>query len=354
MLSSKEQFVEARKIYDLLEDEESKIVFKNRLLYLVTGERKYIHHMVEYNYPEHYQNFAEICKRATEIVLYGAGDYCYSAFEACLEYADRKPDYICDSNEEKWGKIGPGGLQVISPEELKREHKEATVIISTVQCKDEIMEKLKADFPDERVFALGLNLSDITLEEQYFDKGIVSFDANGEYFVDGGAFDLKTSLILSKKTLVKKVYAFEADLLNKEKIEDSQEKNPELSVELHMQGLWDKQETLFFESGEEMESKIADNEAEGNSRIEAVSLDEAVNDKVTFIKMDIEGAELKALQGAKNTIMKQHPKLAICVYHKPEDMIDIPSYIHEIVPEYKLYMRHYADFQYDTVLYAVP
>lgn len=75
---------------------------------------------------------------------------------------------------------------------------------------------------------------------------------------------------------------------------------------------------------------------------------------MTFIKMDIEGAELEALHGCRDTIIKYRPKLAICVYHKPEDIIEIPSYIHEIVPEYKLYLRHHSKDLSETVLYALP
>ena len=86
-----------------------------------------------------------------------------------------------------------------------------------------------------------------------------------------------------------------------------------------------------------------------------MSVDETVDpaDKITMIKMDIEGSELEALKGAKKTIQRDKPKLAICIYHKPEDMADIPLYIKELVPEYKLYIRHHSNFATETVLYAV-
>jgi hypothetical protein len=69
--------------------------------------------------------------------------------------------------------------------------------------------------------------------------------------------------------------------------------------------------------------------------------------------MDVQGVELKALNGAVKTIMRDRPKLAICVYHKPEDLFKIPKYIKNLVPEYKLYMRHHAWSLIETVLYAV-
>lgn len=59
----------------------------------------------------------------------------------------------------------------------------------------------------------------------------------------------------------------------------------------------------------------------------------------TYIKMDIEGGELDALIGCSETIKKLKPKLAICLYHKREDMWKIPLFIHSLVPEYKFYCR---------------
>jgi len=69
--------------------------------------------------------------------------------------------------------------------------------------------------------------------------------------------------------------------------------------------------------------------------------------------MDIEGAELQGLKGAKNIIVKNRPKLAICIYHKPEDILEIPLYLQSIVPDYKFYIRHYSNHDIETVLYAV-
>ena len=80
--------------------------------------------------------------------------------------------------------------------------------------------------------------------------------------------------------------------------------------------------------------------------------DEVGEDKVTFIKMDVEGAELSALQGACKTIKANKPHLAICVYHKHSDLYDIPKYLLELVPEYRFVVRHYTSCMWETVLYA--
>ncbi len=85
-----------------------------------------------------------------------------------------------------------------------------------------------------------------------------------------------------------------------------------------------------------------------------VRLDDILkNERVTFIKTDIEGAEQDALRGAAELIKKQKPKLAISIYHSPEDMLEIPVYLKTLVPEYQIYIRHYTDLMYETVCYAV-
>ena len=71
-----------------------------------------------------------------------------------------------------------------------------------------------------------------------------------------------------------------------------------------------------------------------------------------YIKMDIEGAEWDALHGAEMTIRRNRPKLAISIYHSNEDMLRIIEYIHELVPEYRLYVRAHTMGIAETILYA--
>ena len=84
-------------------------------------------------------------------------------------------------------------------------------------------------------------------------------------------------------------------------------------------------------------------------------IDDIVNaEGATFIKLDVEGAEIEALQGASETIQKCHPKLAICIYHKSTDILDLGKYILSLNPEYKMAIRHYTLTNCETVLYAFP
>lgn len=118
-------------------------------------------------------------------------------------------------------------------------------------------------------------------------------------------------------------------------------------------GLHEKRVRLSFANDNVVFASHIVGEGEGTSCIDCVSLDEIIGvDDVTFIKMDIEGAEIPALKGARKTIIRNKPKLAICIYHKPDDLWEIPELIHSFVPEYKFYIRHYGPRCRGTILFA--
>ena len=84
---------------------------------------------------------------------------------------------------------------------------------------------------------------------------------------------------------------------------------------------------------------------QGEDNIEIVSLDEDIQEPVTYIKMDVEGFEIPAIIGAKNHIRNDRPKLAICTYHIISDIWEIPKLIKCIAPDYRFYLRHYMKTQ---------
>ena len=110
-------------------------------------------------------------------------------------------------------------------------------------------------------------------------------------------------------------------------------------------------ELKFEEDFQTGSSKIS---REGATLIRVTSIDDMLQgEKATFIKMDIEGAEMEALIGAKETIEKYNPRLAISVYHKVDDLWEIPYYILTHYTWYQIYLRHYALTTNETVMYAV-
>ena len=124
------------------------------------------------------------------------------------------------------------------------------------------------------------------------------------------------------------------------------------NVELVQAGLSDQNGTVKFDLDVPGRSFISET---GTEKIKTVSLDSYMGDgKVTFIALDIEGEELKALKGAEQIIRTQKPKLAISIYHKPEDIYELPELIKGFRPDYKLYLRHYHLLDMaETVLYAL-
>ena len=191
-------------------------------------------------------------------------------------------------------------------------------------------------------------------EKQYFDSTVYTPSKN-EVMVDCGAYTgdsiVEFDDFLKKHGIdsFEKIYALEPDKDNYNKLCESTEtlKN----VVPYMLGAYDRKDVLHFCDGEGEHSSIDES---GSISIEVDTIDNIVKDnRVTFIKMDIEGSELKALQGARNTILRNKPRLAVCIYHRETDIIDIPGYISSLVPEYKFYIRNYDPTGVETVLYAV-
>ena len=140
--------------------------------------------------------------------------------------------------------------------------------------------------------------------------------------LDCGANDGSISLAYSKKTGVQgQVYSFEPDSENIKTFNKNKSLNDNSNnIKLIDKGIWDKEDTLvFYESGTVGSSVIYEGEHSKKITIEVVSIDTFLeNEKlkaIDFIKMDIEGAEIEALEGAVNSIKKFSPSFAIASYH---------------------------------------
>ncbi len=199
----------------------------------------------------------------------------------------------------------------------------------------------------------------ISKHREYFDNDVFGYPGN--YFVDVGANIGQTSsmdYVKRYKDCYKKLYAFEPTEDIFKQLKENMKNEDSAKIELYQIGLVDKKGTLTFCSGEDHQGNRVSEE--GNVTIEVDSLDNILsNEPVDFIKMDIEGSEIKALEGAKNIISKQKPKLAICTYHFDIDLRycnhfwEVPFKILEINPNYKIYIRHHSKKLLDTICYAV-
>ncbi len=185
-------------------------------------------------------------------------------------------------------------------------------------------------------------------DEQYFED-FLSLEPEGESFVDIGGYDGFTSREFIKLCPgYRHIHFFEPEERNL--LEAKRSLQPFKKIHFYPLGLSDKKGTVKF-SAHGSGSKINNT---GEITIKTDSLDNILDERVSFIKMDIEGAEKLAIKGATQTIKQYHPKLAISVYHNPNDFWKIPEQILSIRSDYKLYFRHYTESMYESVMFFIP
>jgi FkbM family methyltransferase len=184
-------------------------------------------------------------------------------------------------------------------------------------------------------------------EEQYFDKEILP-DIKNISFVDGGAYIGDTlPQIIENYPDYKKIICIEPSNLH---INIAKKNFPNMeNIEFINCGLGNKKE---LNNTNTQDTQI--NCAHDYQAININTIDNIINEKIDFIKLDIEGAEQDTIEGAKKTIKEHHPILAICIYHKAPDWYKIPQMVLAIRNDYKVYIRHYMEGIYETVMYFIP
>ena len=335
------------------------------------------------------------------IVVFGAGD---RGKFAARTLRDRGFNVVafCDDAQEKWG-TEFHGLPVVpsyAVEDMKPEPF-VVVAVETTEKQDAILKRLnfmQLDaasvgafvYPNvvDRIDAVYYSFADersrevlyhvllahyeqdkrhfqpIFEDRQYWCMGFLENTAD-HVFVDAGAYTGDTMEDFVRRTHGKfhEIISFEP---TKSLFKNVEERKAFLSQRW---GLQDWQITPVYGGVGEVDCEMpliikdSDTNGAGNSfydiaertgeTVHVYALDSYLKgDRVTFIKADIEGFELEMLKGAKETIQRWRPDLAICVYHKTSDIYKIPEYIKRLVPEYKIYLRHHHDDYSETVLYA--
>ena len=352
-------------------------------------------------------NWKETLKDRT-VVAFGLGKFFEDTHERLFSMIDIA--YLCDNNECLWGG-DRYGKKILSPDEMK--NIENVFVIIVMGNPLAVMEQLKrrgveyihiselhfsyyekgtdtawlTDSKEKIQNALALLQDDKSREIftkvfcnkiylSHSDHEYHSFQEGGEYFenglwtlgedecfLDGGAYigDTIDDFINKTNHRYEKIYSFEYEKDNydvlQRRIREAYfaEMN---KIELYNVGIWDKEDkgycVYFGESdGTQIVSDAATNQNAQQCQLDA--LDHVLEGKrISVLKLDIEGAEINGLNGAKNIITRQKPKLAICLYHRPEDLWEIPCLIHEMNPAYKMIIKHHSMANFtDTVLYAV-
>lgn len=180
----------------------------------------------------------------------------------------------------------------------------------------------------------------------------------GDIVIDGGVSEVIGEQLEMIKAVGEngRIYGFEPDKDGFAKASASLSKNENsANYTLVPFGLWDKRECVSFIPAKGG-SRVADAQAHDFPTAEMISVDEFVKEnhlsRVDFIKLDVEGSELRVLQGAVETIQKYQPRLAISVYHKFEDLFLLPKILKKINPNYTLYFGHHHPALFETIMYA--
>lgn len=188
----------------------------------------------------------------------------------------------------------------------------------------------------------------VDVTRQYFEPFVTCQD--GEVFVDGGGFDGGTTLEFIKRWPdYGSVHFFEPS--NAAMSIARGQLAPEKRVRYIPKGLYDRNTQLNFDGSSGSASRVAES---GCDVIDVATLDSEVSSPVNFIKLDVEGAECAALEGARRHIIENHPKLAVCVYHNQSDFWRVPEIVLGLRADYNIYLHHYSEGVLETVMYFIP
>lgn len=350
------------------------------------------------NYP---QELKTLAKQYDYVVFYGCGTILDTIIDIWNVYIGRAIDYCCDSDDAKWGR-SYRGIKCISPDELMALKDKCAVFVTIGKFEPVFKFLTESGFPSvnliykfdisssdfwknyrhgeiatnlcqtheilsdeqsKKVFNASVNrvlgrgkdpyiMANVCEEDQYFPADIIKL-SDHESFVDIGAFngDTATDFIERTQGNFDTFFAFELDTFNFNLLRENVCHMPNHDkIKIFNMGIWDSECDITYSIGNFQSSTIGEGEGKGH----VVPLDYILQqERVTYIKMDIEGAEPQALRGARNIIQTQKPRLAICIYHDFKHLWEIPLYLKELVPEYNIYLRHHTNLEYETVCYAV-
>lgn len=184
-------------------------------------------------------------------------------------------------------------------------------------------------------------------QAQYFED-FLQLRADGEIFVDIGGYDGANSLEFIRRCPgYRAVHVFEPEARNYEACRSVLAGRA--NVHVHRLGLAAAAGRVRMASSGSTARICAD----GGEPIAVARLDDVLVGAPTFVKMDVEGAEAAVIEGADETIRRHRPRLAICVYHNAGDFWRIPRQVLALRDDYRVYVRHYTESIYETVMFFV-
>jgi FkbM family methyltransferase len=257
--------------------------------------------------------------------------------------------------------LGAGVLQTMEPERFPPHSFYANWLEDIVANADQYRRTydLFADDRSREIFAglLGYRISgDIGELQPYVDRvlfypqEIFRFDGH-EVYVDAGCYTGDTIELFIERTGASfdRIIGFEPDPSNFEEL--SRRLGDDPRIELKPMGLYDDRRTLRFAASHDRAAALSET---GDIQVEVSSIDaELKGDRTTFIKMNIEGAELAALKGGRHNIGKWKPKLCVSGYHLASHLWEVPLLMKEICPDYRIFLRQHDGGVIESTFYAV-
>jgi len=189
----------------------------------------------------------------------------------------------------------------------------------------------------------------------YFQPDLLPLCAN-EVFVDCGAYDGDTLRAFQSRMLANdaRVVCIEPDPDSYARLEryvGSLPSGIRERVRIHNRALGTRRETLLFDGSGTTSARLS---KLGTIEVESMPLDDILDqENPTLIKMDLEGAEIDALLGGENAIRRAQPSMAVCVYHRPGHLWEIPLLLREMLPDHGLHLRPHGFEGWDLVCYAI-
>lgn len=349
-------------------------------------------------------------EKDSPIILFGAGEGGLK-MKTLLESEGVTVSFFTDNASNKWGAVA-SGVPILSPREAlsvpdaffvisasDEERISRQLRISGVRAIEDCLYVMYRTLSCRRVFLKHLGklkrvrslLHDIrslktfdallaqtfTLDpslllpvyepNQYFFDNHFTLHA-GETMVDAGAFTGDTVAEVVKRfgRRFKAIHCFEPNSTNFRALSRFVMKEGlTKKVILHNCGLSNHRDIAYF-SGSGLGYHVTTEGDPSRETVPTMTIDDVftptpirrglvggfTEERVDFIKMDIEGAEPLALAGALKVIRRDHPRLAICMYHTPEHFYEIPLMLARMVPNYSFFLRHHSLGRDETVWYA--
>lgn len=369
--------------------------------------KRRLEEIFEYSIEHDSFNKARMVEKAKNVCVFGVGKFFFEAFESKKIKESFHVNILSDNDPDRWGKE-EFGLEIVNPESLKKMEDLVVIIMigNPLQVEKQLdnwgirwvtyvdltvddelgftkdLEEYKKErdlliesvdlFEDKASKELYVeclanrmtdSLAEKKFEELYSDKEYFGVDVlpldKKEIYVDCGAYDGDTiERFIREIGEFDHIYGFELEKSNYEQCVEKFCNDKRIS--LINKGVWDQNQMIEYSKGdgenEPMDgvSIMKSKKWEKKEEAYVVRMDDELSDeRITYIKMDIEGAELKALKGAEETLKRCKPKLAICVYHNTSDFWRVPQYIKSINSEYKIFLKHHSNINcWGTVLYA--